>query len=96
VAHSQSQENAECKNDDDKSKIAFHDIKSLIHAAKIRFKLKYTKEMRHFFDAFFLSTDIFQLWHDDNSDIRHAVVLDDLERVEASAIELGGCNGCGP
>ena len=52
--------------------------------------------MRHFFDAFFLSTDIFQLWHDDNSDIRHAVVLDDLERVEASAIELGGSNGCGP
>ena len=51
--------------------------------------------MRQIFDAF-LSLDFFQSRHDDNPDIRHDVVLDDLQGIDAAATEFGGCNSQGP
>ena len=44
--------------------------------------------MRHFFDAFFSVWLESILRHNDNPDICHDVVLDDLERIDATAAKL--------
>ena len=49
-----------------------------------------------FFLTLFLFGRFLQSRHDDDPDIGHDVVVDDLQGVDATAAQCGSCYGCGP